>query len=185
MRPAIRAARAAGAWLAIAGLLAGCSTVPLERRALQGGELRPGTTFPPLPCAYRLGAVEDRRAGTTAGSLGAYAFSLEDAAGLVRQRLLDSRLFGDGDVPAVSIDVLQLYIATNQSTKIPVVVYRARIGEEAPVVFRSRAASVNWNATEAESQRGISRALDDVDAQLAHALHAHCRPGAAIPGTRR
>lgn len=159
----------------IACLLAGCSTVPLERRAIQAEQLLAGTTYSPPSCGYRLGSVGDRRVGTTAGSLGGNAFSLDDASALVRRRLLEGGLFSGGHGLPVSVDVLQLYIAANQSTKIPVVVYRVRIQDDAPVVLRSRAASMNWNSSEAETRKGITRALEDVEAQLSRTLDTRCR----------
>ena len=74
-----------GRWLwaaSVAALCSACSSVPLERVALAPLESRGAR--PALACGYRLLAVIDRRAtGEAAGSLGANAYSVEDAAGLV------------------------------------------------------------------------------------------------------
>ncbi|TYT26386.1 hypothetical protein FZO89_09010 [Luteimonas viscosa] len=157
------------------GLLAGCSSVPLERSAMQPAQLLPLATLAPPVCAYRLDAVSDRRAaGTAAGSLGAHAFSLDDAADLVRQRLMANGFRDDPALPALSLEIRQLYIAANQSSKVPVAVYRVSVDGGPPTILRSHAASVNWNGTEAESQRAIARALDDVDLQLRQMLDARC-----------
>ena len=164
----------------IAGLLGACSSAPLERTTLRAGELESRGARPVLACGYRLQAVEDLRAtGEAAGSLGARAYSFEDAAGLVRRRLQASGFAGDPSLPALSVEIRQLYIAGNLSSKVPVAVYRFRVDGDAPTVLRSRATSMNWNATEGESQRAIGRALDDVDAQLLQALNARCGRRAA------
>jgi len=160
-----------------AGLLAACSSTPLERTTLEPAQLESRGARPALACGYRLLAVVDQRAaGEAAGSLGARAYSVEDAAGLVRRRLQANGFRDDASLPALSVDLRQLYIAGNLSSKVPVAVYRVSIDQDTPRILRSRAASMNWNGTEAESQRAIGRALDDVDAQLLHVLNARCRP---------
>lgn len=142
---------------------------------MEPARLLPRAALAPLACAYRLDSVLDRRpAGNAAGSLGAHAFSLEDAADLVRQRLMASGFTDDPALPALSLEIRQLYIAANLSSKVPVAVYRVSIDGGPPTLLRSQAASVNWNGTEAESQRAIARALDDVDLQLRQMLDAHC-----------
>jgi len=166
-----------GRWLwaaSVAALCSACSSVPLERVALAPLESRGAR--PALACGYRLLAVIDRRAtGEAAGSLGANAYSVEDAAGLVHRRLQADGFREDATLPALSVELRQLYITGNLSSKVPVAVYRVSVDADPPRVLRSRATSMNWNGTEAESRRAIGRALDDVDAQLLHALNARCR----------
>ncbi len=178
-RTAIRSCRI---WLlaGIVGLLGACSTAPLERTTLRASELESRGALPALACGYRLQAVVDLRAtGEAAGSLGARAYSFEDAAELVRRRLQASGFADDPSLPALSLEIRQLYIAGNLSSKVPVAVYRISVDGDTSRILRSRAASMNWNATEGESQRAIGRALDDVDAQLLQALNARCGQGAA------
>lgn len=158
-----------------ATLLGACSSVPLERTTITPTQLESRAVHPALACGYRLDNVLDRRAAETAGSLGAHAFSVEDAAGLVHRRLQARGFVDDPSLPALSVELRQLYITGNQSSKVPVAVYRISIDEDPPRILRSHATSMNWNGTEAESQRAIGRALDDVDAQLLHALNARCR----------
>ena len=163
----------------IAGLLGACSSAPLERTTLRAVELESRSALPALACGYRLQAIVDlRAAGEAAGSLGARAYSFEDATGLVRRRLQASGFAEDQSLPALSVEIRQLYIAGNLSSKVPVAVYRFSVDDDAPRVLRSRSTSMNWNATEGESQRAIGRALDDVDAQLLQALNARCGQGA-------
>ena len=169
-------------WLlaGVAGLLGACSSAPLERTTFRAGELEARGARPALACGYRLQSVADLRAtGEAAGSLGARAYTFEDAAGLVRRRLQASGFAEDPSLPALSVEIRQLYIAGNLSSKVPVAVYRFSVDGDAPRVLRSSATSMNWNATEGESQRAIGRALDDVDAQLLQALSARCDRGAA------
>lgn len=159
----------------LAGLLTACASVPLERVALAPERLLSESASPSLRCVHRLVAVIDRRPGVAAGSLGAHAFSLDDAAGLVRRRLLAGGFVdAPSDAPGLALEVLQLYIATNHSSKIPVAVYRASFDGGSPLVIRSHATSVNWNGTEAESLRALARALDDVDLQLRQSANARC-----------
>ena len=157
------------------GLLGACSSTPLERTVIRGGDLPPRTALPDLACGYRLETVLDRRiAGDTAGSLGAHAFTIDSADALVRQRLQAHGFIDEPTLPAVSIEVRQLYIIQNQTSKVPVAVYRVIVDDDPPITLRSRSASMNWNGTEAESQRAIARALDDADAQLLQVLNTRC-----------
>lgn len=129
-------------------------------------------------CPYRLASLSDaRQAGASAGGLHGQHFELEDPLPLVRASLERAGLAGTatGDARGVDVELLRLYIARNLGTKVPVVVYRARVDGESFIV-RSQQPSLNWNGTDAEAYAALGRALDDANAGLAAALGNRC-PG--------
>ena len=151
------------AGLASLTLTMGCSTGRLERRALAHDELASAASGPALRCGYRLDTVADRRpASAAAGAIGRHAFSLEAADQLVSSRLARLGFVEDARAPSVAIDVRQLYIAQNLSTKIPVAVYAVAVDGGPADVLRSDVASMNWNGTDQEGLRALSRAMADV-----------------------
>ncbi len=155
--------------------LSACTTVPMDRQSVQHDALVKRGAPQPLHCAHRLAGVIDNRAdGNAAGGIGRHAFSLAEASHLVRERLARSGFSEDMSLPGVSVEIHQLYLAQNLTTKIPVAVYRVSIDDEAPRVLRSRAASMNWNSTDDEGFRALTRALDDVDSQMIALLNARC-----------
>lgn len=164
---------------AIAGFvlawLTACTTVPMDRQSVRHDTLAARSTLQPLQCGHRLAAVIDKRAdGNAAGSIGRHAFSLGEATQLVRERLAMFGFDEDPSLPGVTVEIHQLYLAQNLTTKIPVAVYRVTVNDETPHVLRSRAASMNWNSTDDEGFRALARALDDVDAQMIALLNARC-----------
>lgn len=164
---------------ALAGLglawLAACTTVPRDRQSVHHEALAPRGAMPTLHCEHRLTTVSDKRPdGNAAGGIGRHAFSLGDASHLVRERLARSGFGESASLPGVAIEIHQLYLAQNLTTKIPVAVYRVAVDDEAPRVLRSRAASMNWNSTDDEGFRALARALDDVDLQMIALLNARC-----------
>lgn len=132
-----------------------------------------------LTCPHRLKDVVDARSGDgEAGGLGWHAFKFSNAAQTIRDQLLGAGLKEDtsgvGTTPAVDIRVVQLYLTQNQSTKIPVAVYRVSIDDAPEFVIRSQKASMNWNGTEDEAYAAYARVLADVNRQLIEALNARC-----------
>ncbi|TDK23126.1 hypothetical protein E2F46_12240 [Luteimonas aestuarii] len=153
----------------------GCATSPLERRTVDHDELASAGSGLTLRCGYRLEKVADRRpASAAAGAIGRHAFSLEAADQLVSSRLSRIGFVEDASAPSVVIDVRQLYIAQNLSTKIPIAVYVVAIDGGPADVLRSDVASMNWNGTDQEGLRALSTAMADVERQLVGRLNSRC-----------
>lgn len=130
-----------------------------------------------LICPYRVGQVVDARpAQGRAGGLSEHLFLIEDAAALVRGKLVATGLSGDADASGVQVDarLLHLYMTQNLTTKVPVVVLEVKIGQDAPLMLRAQKASMNWNGSEDEAYKGFSQSFDDVMAQLVGKLNARC-----------
>jgi hypothetical protein len=72
---------------------------------------------------------------------------------------------------------MQLYLAQNLTTKVPVAVYEVAINDGAAFVVRSQKASLNWNGTEDEAYAAYARVLADVNQQLVNQLNARCSQG--------
>jgi hypothetical protein len=131
-----------------------------------------------VACDYTLGEVVDARAdGGEAGGLSGNAFKFDDAVATVRAQLLDAGLSTGASArgPVVGVQIVQLYLAQNLETKVPVAVYRVSLGDEAPFVLRSQKASMNWNGTQNEAYAAYARALADVNRQLVAQLDTRCR----------
>jgi hypothetical protein len=163
-------------------LLAGC-TSKIVRVDMDATRLAPpavGAEAIVLMCDYRLGDVVDARAdGGEAGGLSANAFRFPDAADVVRKQLLDAGLSADAAAPgpAVVVHIVQLYLAQNLETKIPVAVYRVAIGDEPDFVLRAQKASLNWNGTMNEAYAAYARTMADVNRQLVARLNTRCPRG--------
>ena len=131
----------------------------------------------PLACKYRLQDVVDARAdGGRAGGLSQHAFQFTDAAATVRKQLLAAGLSADvaADAPAVRVDIMQLYLAQNLGTKIPVAVYQVAVADDPAFVLRSQKASMNWNGTQDEAYAAYARVMADVNQQLVTRLNTRC-----------
>jgi len=154
--------------------LAACAG-PTRHITVDSSRLVPATHHA-TSCAYRLASlVDSRQSGASAGGLPRQHFELEDPLPLVRASLARAGLSGHdgGDTRGVDVELLRLYIARNLSNKVPVVVYRARIGGET-FILRSQQPSINWNGTEDEAYAALARALEDANVQLAGALQERC-----------
>ena len=141
---------------------------------------RLAATLPvPLSCAHTLAEVVDARpAGSQAGGLSEHAFAFADVAQVVRQQLLAAGLQEAGKAsPQVAVRVMQLYLAQNRGTKIPVAVYQVRVDGGAAFLLRSQPASLNWNGTQNEAYAAYARALAAVNQQLIQRLNAGCAKG--------
>jgi hypothetical protein len=162
--------------------LAGCTT-KVVRVDMDAARLSPRAAQAEhvvLMCDYRLGGVADDRAdGTEAGGLNANAFKFADAADVVRRQLLHAGLSEDPAVqgPGVEVHIVQLYLTQNLETKVPVAVYRVRIGDEPAFVLRSQKASLNWNGTQGEAYAAYGRVMADVNLQLVAQLNRRCPRG--------
>ena len=177
--------RATGVALLFPLLLAGCSSkvVRVEmdsaRLAAPAPQARRAVR---LACPYRLLDVVDARPGEgESGGLGRHAFRFSDAAATVRGQLIAAGLadasVDGGDAPAVSVRIVQLYLAQNQITKIPVAVYQVGVAGAPQFVIRSQKATMNWNGSQDEAYAAYARVLGDVNQQLVQALNARCERG--------
>lgn len=158
-------------------LLCGCAG-KVHRVALDPARLV-GQPQAKLMCPYRVGEVVDARPSQgRAGGLSEHLFLVEDAAALMRDRLVAAGLSGDAGAGGTQVDarLLHLYMAQNLSTKVPVVVLQVKAGQDAPLVLRSQKASMNWNGSEDEAYKGFSQIFDDLMAQLVGKLNARCGP---------
>lgn len=178
--------RAAYRWIAVAAALscAACNTkvnqikVDPQRLHTPASRQAPAALrLPALACAYRLKDVVDARpAGDHSGGLGRHQLMIGDAPALVRSQLLKAGLqpAEASSGAEVSIEIKQLYLTQNQVSKIPVAVYRARIGDQAPFVLRAQQTNMNWNSSQNEAHDALARALQDVNVRLLTALNERC-----------
>jgi hypothetical protein len=129
-----------------------------------------------LRCGYRLHSVVDQRpSGDRAGALGSNLLTVENASDIVRSQLLQAG-FADavGEGTSLSIEIMRLYINQNLYTKLPTVVYRAKVGEGEPFLVRSQLASMQWSSSEATAYEGYSAAMRDANGRLIDELNARC-----------
>lgn len=169
--------------LAALALLAGC-TAKVHRVQLDPARLAGGTQVS-VSCAYRMGEVADARPSTgNAGGLGKHFFLLEDAAGMVRQRLQGIGVSIEPTAPGERVDVrlLHLYMAQNTISKVPVMVLSVSVAGGPAVLVRSQKASMNWNGSEDEAYASYTRMFDDAMGQVAVALNKQC---ATVADTRQ
>ena len=159
--------------------LAGCSA-KIVRVDMDAARLAPtAASTVQLACSYRLGLLTDARpAGSQAGGLNGNAFEFADAAGVVRRQLLAAGLQdSDGPVPVVAVRIMQLYLAQNLLTKVPVAVYEVAVAGRPPFLLRSQKASMNWNGTQNEAYAAYALALADLNQQLIERLNTDCAKG--------
>lgn len=153
-------------------LLCGCAG-KVHRVALDPARLV-GQPQAKLMCPYRVGEVVDARPSQgRAGGLSEHLFLVEDAAALMRDKLVAGGLSGDAGTQ-VDARLLHLYMAQNLGTKVPVVVLEVKVGQDAPLVLRAQKASMNWNGSEDEAYKGFSQIFDDLMAQLVKKLNGRC-----------
>jgi len=173
------------ACLTVALVLGGCS-MKVVRVDVDPARLPPppaaSKTAMRLACPYRLAEVIDARPGGESGGLGVHAFRFGDVAGIVRAQLKVAGLSEASDPSAatgskVDLRIMQLYLAQNLTTKVPVAVYEVAINDGAAFVVRSQKASLNWNGTEDEAYAAYARVLADVNQQLVNQLNARCSQG--------
>lgn len=167
-------------------LLSGCNAKVVRVDMDPARLVAPAKTTKPkgtvsLTCAHRLRDVVDARpTGGEVGGLGWNAFRFDAAADTVRSQLAAAGLAdapANADAPDVSVRIMQLYLAQNLQTKIPVAVYEVRIKDDAPFVLRSQKASMNWNGTQDEAYAAYARALFDINQQLVGKLNLRCGKG--------
>lgn len=129
-----------------------------------------------VACAYRLQEVVDARpSGDHAGGLSGNRFVFDDVADVVHRQLIHAGLTITADSSlSLSVRVLRFYLNQNNGTKIPVVVYEARIDQQPPFLIRSQQASMNWKGTQNEAYAAYSRVLLDATTQLVKRLNAGC-----------
>lgn len=170
----------------LSALLAGCSAQVVRvdmdpaRLAAPAASAR-AKNLVALACPHRLGDVVDARpAGGDAGGLGWNAFRFDAATETVRSQLAAAGLTAtstQADAPEVTVRVMQLYLAQNLQTKIPVAVYEVKVASETPFLLRSQKASMNWNGTQDEAYAAYARALSDISQQLVGVLNQRCGKG--------
>ena len=166
-------------------LLAGCNGKVVRVDMDPARLVAPATTkakgVAVLACAHRLREVVDARpGGGEVGGLGWNAFRFDAAADTVRQQLSAAGLADattTDAMPSVSVRIMQLYLANNLQTKVPVAVYEVAVDDAAPFVLRSQKASMNWNGSQDEAYVAYARALADINQQLVGRLNQNCRKG--------
>jgi hypothetical protein len=159
--------------------LAGCSA-KIVRVDMDATRLAPtAANTVHLACSYRLGQLADARpAGSQAGGLSGNAFEFADAVGVVRRQLLAAGLQDTGNpAPVVAVRIMQLYLAQNLLTKVPVAVYEVAVADRPPFLLRSQKASMNWNGSQDEAYAAYALALADVNQQLIARLNTDCAKG--------
>jgi hypothetical protein len=129
-----------------------------------------------LSCSYRLQSFSDERpSGDRAGILGVNLLTVENAPDTLRAQLLDAGLKDAADEGApVSVELMRLYINQNLYTKLPTVVYRAKVGEGQPFIVRSQLGTMSWSGSEASVYDGYSAAVRDANTRLIGELNARC-----------
>ena len=132
-----------------------------------------------LACAYSLqGVVDARAAGDRVGGLGSNMFVLDDPAGLVRRQLTAAGMHGpEAAGRPVEVRILQLYLAQNHGTKIPVVVYEVALTGQPVLRIRSQKPTMNWNSSEDEAYGAYSLGLADATSQMVERLNRECGRG--------
>jgi len=129
-----------------------------------------------LACAYRLQDVVDARtSGDRVGGIGFKMFLFDDAVGFVRKQLASAGFVAD-NAPgeAVTIRIVKIYLAENNVTKIPVVVYDVHVGKGSPVLIRSQLATMHWANSQDEAYNAFGRAFQDANAKLILSLNERC-----------
>jgi hypothetical protein len=93
----------------------------------------------------------------------------------VRSQLLQAG-FADiaGGGTVVSVEIMRLYINQNLYTKLPTVVYRAKVDAGEPFLVRSQLASMHWSSSEESVYEGYSEAMRDANSRLIGELNARC-----------
>lgn len=129
-----------------------------------------------LRCAYRLQSVSDQRpSGDRAGTLGFNLLTVENAPDTLRSQLLQAGIADSGgDGAPVAVELMRLYINQNLYTKLPTVVYRAKVGEGEPFLVRSQLGTMHWGSSEASIYQGYSAAMRDANGRLVSELNARC-----------
>lgn len=127
-----------------------------------------------LACAYRLGELVDARPVGGSGVAAGKAFELNGAIDVVRTQLAASGLAAEGTGREVDVRLMQMYIAQNTITLVPVVVYEATVEGGAPVVVRGQPASINDWGTEDETIRAYGAALRAANDKLVRTLNQGC-----------
>ncbi len=136
----------------------------------------PAAAIARLACPYGLRDVVDARtAGERAGGIGYKMFRFDDAPKLVREQLASAG-FATADTArdAVTVRILKLYLAQNNVTKVPVVVYDVQVDRQPSFLVRSQLPTMNWANTSDEAYNAYARAFQDANAKLVAKLNAQC-----------
>ncbi len=78
------------------------------------------------------------------------------------------------DGRAVIINVKQVYLSQNLTTKIPVVVYEVRVEDAEPFIVRGQPASMNWNGSENEAYGALAKAFHVANTLVVSGLNGRC-----------
>ncbi|MEO8161030.1 MAG: hypothetical protein ABI588_06395 [Arenimonas sp.] len=156
-------------------LLAGCGgtvkQVHLDSTTMVGAQLASSNR-----CQFRLKDVIDARAqGGEAGGLGWNQLRVADGPALLRGELLKAGLLPAGAQGRdVVVNLKQMYMTQNRTTKVPVVVYQVQADGLAPFLVRAQPTRMNWNSSDDEALSGLSRALHEANSQLMSVLQKSC-----------
>ena len=164
-----------------------CAVLPLamggcamSKVTVDSSRLAAATSAPVghLACEYRLGELVDARPAGGSGRAGNKGFEVQDAMGIVRTQLAAAGLDANGSGRKVDIRLMQLYLAQNTITLVPVVVYEAKVEGREAVVLRGAPASMNgWNSDD-ETIRAYGAALHEANEKLVRSLNQACPTGA-------
>lgn len=172
----IRARLSPGLWtpLVLSAAFAGCTPV-VHHVTMDPGRLV-ARALPQVACAYRLQEVTDARAdGDRVGGLGNHMFVFRDPVRIVREQFIASGVSAEGEAGTpITVRILQLYLAQNTITKVPVVVYDVAPAGSKPFLVRSQKASMNWNGTQNEAYGAYAAALSDATSQVVARLNQQC-----------
>lgn len=163
------------ALLALA-LLSACSST-VNKVDVDAGRLVADRPIGTLGCAYRLTELNDARpSGERAGGLGMHMMQLTDPKQLIRSEFSKAGMLPPeaAEGRAVIINVKQVYLSQNLSTKIPVVVYEVRVQGNEPFIVRGQPASMNWNGTENEAYGALAKAFQVANSLVVSGLNGRC-----------
>ena len=164
------------AWLVASALLSACSST-VNKVDVDAGRLVAGKPIGSLSCAYRLAELNDARpSGDRAGGLGVNMMLLSDPKQLIRNEFTKAGMLSPevAEGRAVTINVKQVYLSQNLTTKIPVVVYEVRVHGQEPFIVRGQPASMNWNGTENEAYGALAKAFQVANSQVVSGLNERC-----------
>jgi hypothetical protein len=128
------------------------------------------------PCNFRLKEVRDERVDGKSGGLNWNQLVIEDAVSLIRVEALKAGLLPADSTGGrdVVIALRHIYVANNNISKVPVVVYSVTADGRAPFIIRAQPSRMNWNGSENETRSSVSMALHQANDQLMLSLNNAC-----------
>jgi hypothetical protein len=168
------------AWLALAAC-AGCASeriagVPLAPGA---GSMVGGIRSAEQACRFQLLAVSDQRAAADLGQLGRTAVDGRGLVDWLAQGVREIPGHTDAtDATALRVELMRAYVEGISTMKSAHLVVRLSLhsagGSARTRVLRGADNSLNWANGQAEVQAALSRARQDLQAQIQAELRSHC-----------